>query len=57
MKQDYDALDKMPGDAKAIQEKEWEASKVDEWSKKKLPRQDMLKDADKIYEQESKEEE
>ena len=57
LRKDFESLEKIPEDAKAVQTSEWEASKVDEFAKKKLPGQELLKDADKIYEEESKEEE
>lgn len=57
LKKSFSSLEDMPDDADAVQFKEWEASKAEKWAEKKLPRQDLLKKADKIYEEESKKEE
>jgi len=54
---DFDILKNIPKDVEDVQVKEWEASKVDELAKKELPGQELLKDKEKIYEEEAKEEE
>ena len=53
--EDLKAFEEIPKDAIAVQKKEWEASKVDEYAKKKLPNKG--EDPNKVYDEEAKEEE
>ena len=55
LEKDFDTLKEAPKQVEEIELKEWVASKSNEWSEKKLPGQELLKDANKIYEEEAKE--
>lgn len=53
--EDLKAFEEIPKDAIDVQAKEWEASKVDEYAKKKLP--NTGEDPNTVYDEEAKEEE